>query len=369
MSFAEFIHINWGLILAVSAIFVTLYSTVQFSRRISLTLMVVTGLIIILAVVDYIEIHLASQETFNIWRAILTAMKYSLTSFILAGVGGTIYRWNVKVRLFTYAPAVILTILCFISIPTGVVFVFDKVNNAFGRGPLGYLPFIFSGLYLAYLILGVVLLGRKTAQDILPIVLIGVFAIFSIMLPLIWSDIFDGWFATTIAVSVLLYSIFLLEQLAKKDPLTGLLNRQSYYHDSIAHSHNVKAMVFIDMNGLKKINDSEGHVAGDEAILQVAQIIGRIAPISDKIYRIGGDEFIILTRETEKEVIEVRIKRVHESLAEKNLSVSAGYCMIETGMSMDEALKQADSMMYQQKRDYYQNAGNRRKEETPEEQG
>ena len=363
MSFAGFLHINWGLILAVAAIIVTLYTTVQFSRKISLTLLIVTVLIIALSVVDYIEIYLGNQPTLSIWRAILTAFKYILTAFILAGIGATLFRWDIRMRFLTYIPAVILTILCLVSIPTGIVFSFLEEGNSFQRGPLGYLPFIVSGLYLCYLLVGLVFLGRKTLQDLLPIVLMATFSVFSLIFPLVWPEIFDGWFATTIAVSVLLYSIFLLEQLAKKDPLTNLLNRQTYYHDTEKRLGNFHALVFIDMNGLKAINDTAGHEAGDEALLTLSRCIASKTPLTDRIYRIGGDEFILLSRESDEEVVKIRLKRILEAVEEKNLSVSIGYCMLQEGIGTDEAFKKADAMMYEQKRAYYKSVGNRRKED------
>ena len=87
-----------------------------------------------------------------------------------------------------------------------------------------------------------------------------------------------------------IYYVFSILQVTKKDPLTGLLNRQAYYSDISSEPEEITALVSIDMNGLKTINDNEGHEAGDKAIATVAECFIRAAKRKQTVYRIGGDE-------------------------------------------------------------------------------
>lgn len=356
MSFSEFINYNWALLLVIIAIFVILYTTVQFSKKTALLLFITSLLILLLAIVDYIETYFGNLDTYSIWRSILSAFKYALPSLILSIIGVIAFNFNRKYRWLIFIPAVIHFALCLISIPTGIIFFFYEDNNAFARGPLGYLPFIMSGLYLAYIVFCIVFYGKKNIEDLIPITVMGIYAVCATVLPILWANVFERWFATTIAIAVLMYCIYLLQQLAKADPLTGLLNRQTFYHDSEKkrRRENYKSVFFIDMNGLKIINDSKGHQAGDEAIMNLASAIVHSFPLTDRVYRIGGDEFIVLSKCGNEEVIAKIIEKVKDNFIKYNISASLGYCIKTEEMSFNEAYDAADKMMYIDKEKYHQ---------------
>ena len=172
---------------------------------------------------------------------------------------------------------------------------------------------------------------------------------------LIGSD-YSQLFCATIAISMFVYYVFLILQVTKKDPLTGLLNRQAYYSDTSNEPEEITALVSIDMNGLKKINDNEGHIAGDKAISTLANCFLRAVKRKQSVYRIGGDEFVIVCRKApEKDVIELT-KRIHRLVAETPYSCSVGYGYSSDGKkSIDELLSESDENMYAEKQQYYKN--------------
>ena len=204
MSFSEFINYNWALLLVIIAIFVILYTTVQFSKKTALLLFITSLLILLLAIVDYIETYFGNLDAYSIWRSILSAFKYALPSLILSIIGVIAFNFNRKYRWLIFIPAVIHFALCLISIPTGIIFFFYEDNNAFARGPLGYLPFIMSGLYLAYIVFCIVFYGKKNIEDLIPITVMGIYAVCATVLPILWANVFERWFATTIAIAVLM---------------------------------------------------------------------------------------------------------------------------------------------------------------------
>ena len=79
-----------------------------------------------------------------------------------------------------------------------------------------------------------------------------------------------------------------------RDPLTGLRNRMSFYADCKRYGQLINAVASVDMNGLKELNDTKGHEAGDKALQAIADSLKDVAGRRIMVYRIGGDEFIIL---------------------------------------------------------------------------
>ena len=108
------------------------------------------------------------------------------------------------------------------------------------------------------------------------------------------------------------------------------------------------------MNGLKKINDIEGHAAGDLAITTIADCFIRAVKRKHYVYRVGGDEFVVVCRKvSEDDVIELT-KRVHEQVGATKYSCSVGYSYSADGKKpIDQLLRESDAKMYNEKQQYY----------------
>jgi diguanylate cyclase (GGDEF)-like protein len=240
---------------------------------------------------------------------------------------------NQKGHLFF--PAVMNAVLCFISIPTGIVFYFSA-DNHFGRGTLGYLPYFVNALYLFYLIFSLFRYSRAQKDDFRLMLYISLTSVMCLVFPLLSNDSTSHWFNMTIAVDVMLYYVFLLQQFTKRDSLTNLLNRQSYYSDAERYSDDITAVVAMDMNGLKEINDNEGHKAGDTALQALADCFWKAASHGQRVYRIGGDEYLILCIDTpEKDVLSLT-ERIHQEVAKTPYTCSVGYAMKTDDSTIDK---------------------------------
>ena len=118
------------------------------------------------------------------------------------------------------------------------------------------------------------------------------------------------------------------------------------------------AMLFVDIDGLKLINDSFGHKAGDEALIQVARLLAGAVRKSDLVARIGGDEFgILLSHADETSALETAARLVdliagcdfiHDGDA-LPLSVAIGVGMISGEESPEDVMARADAEMYRRK--------------------
>lgn len=154
--------------------------------------------------------------------------------------------------------------------------------------------------------------------------------------------------------------------LAMHDPLTGLANRRLFLerlHQVMAAasiSAETVAVLFIDLDGFKTVNDTHGHAVGDAVLRTAAQRLGTCARSADVVARLGGDEFVILLREVDSaeaagQVAQRCIDLVSEPVVLSDLTVvvgaSIGVALTSPGVSSAEALlEQADSTMYAAKR-------------------
>ena len=118
------------------------------------------------------------------------------------------------------------------------------------------------------------------------------------------------------------------------------------------------------MNGLKTINDNEGHIAGDEALITLANCFTNAVRGKQYVYRLGGDEFIIVCRKTSEDELNELVKTIKQNVSETKYSCSLGCCYFsDSSKSLEEMVKESDELMYADKARYYQKTGmDRRKE-------
>ena len=155
-----------------------------------------------------------------------------------------------------------------------------------------------------------------------------------------------------------------LEQLADTDTLTPLPNRRRFLREleravSQSARHGTPAAVlYIDLNGLKRVNDRHGHVAGDAALIHVARLLQGLIRTSDVVARIGGDEFgLILDHLDHNSAIETaeRISRCIASSpldiggSEVALQAAIGVATILPGDEAADVMRRADLNMYRAK--------------------
>jgi diguanylate cyclase (GGDEF)-like protein/PAS domain S-box-containing protein len=151
---------------------------------------------------------------------------------------------------------------------------------------------------------------------------------------------------------------------ATHDLLTHLVNRRDLFRkaDEIAtyvqRSGERVGLLYIDVDGLKSINDSFGHAAGDQALIAVAERLNSACRSSDIVSRIGGDEFVVLLvglqSINDAEAIANKIVSANEDLVQiddssSTVSVSIGVAIAEIGEDVDETLRHADAALYRAK--------------------
>lgn len=148
-----------------------------------------------------------------------------------------------------------------------------------------------------------------------------------------------------------------------EDLSTGLYNRNKFNQicDQLAKEPPERlGIAYFDLNGLKKINDTQGHLAGDEFIYRAAQHLRRF--FDQNAYRIGGDEFIVIDTEKEEQSFLADVAEAEKTMTQDNLSTAVGLSWRSApSCNIDEQINEADKNMYLAKKDFYsQSEHNRR---------
>ncbi len=183
----------------------------------------------------------------------------------------------------------------------------------------------------------------------------------------IWASNFDTTRALRIKETLELVTFFIASEVASyklvqrlrflsnEDLLTGVNNRNAMNNRVLqfvsreVHYRTI-SVVFADLNGLKPINDNEGHNAGDALLKSAAEILKQT--FSDcEIYRAGGDEFVVVAIDVPKESLEARVEKLREkSKVKGNVSYAIGFYHDENAGDIRKAMREADALMYEDKK-------------------
>ena len=333
-------------------------------------------LIFIASLAEWVGVYISGITGIPaVWLRIVKCIDYILTPIAGAALVGQMRLRNVWTKILN---VVILfnTLIQLVSFFTGWMTIVDE-KHYYHHGPLYN---IYIGEYVIVLLLVIILFlnyGKNfRKQNRLSIYLVMVFMLVGIIMQEgLGKDVRTAYLAMTIGATLMFihsteYSLQkkddeLLEQRIqiKTDALTGLLSRYAYNNalDKYTTDMPESLVAFsIDINGLKRVNDTLGHEAGDELICGAAACIKNVFDEVGSCYRTGGDEFIVLASMSKKEAvkcvqdIEKLTKNWTGSLVD-SLALSVGYAVLEEhkDCNCSELIQVADKQMYMAKDEYY----------------
>lgn len=143
---------------------------------------------------------------------------------------------------------------------------------------------------------------------------------------------------------------------ADVDALTGLLTRHAWERlvdveaQSFTRLADPTGVVIIDLNGLKPLNDTEGHAAGDALLALAGAAIRAAVRADDPVARLGGDEFGVLLRDCSAESAQERAEQIRQSLDAAGVDAAVGAAAAAPGSGLPGAVAAADEAMYEEKR-------------------
>ena len=145
---------------------------------------------------------------------------------------------------------------------------------------------------------------------------------------------------------------------ALRDEFSGVYNRRGLDELIVAEEHRCKryghpaCALVIDLNGLKAINDTQGHKAGDQLIARAADALDCVSRECDIVARTGGDEFILIAVECNEAGGERMVQRVRDRLRQGGVSAAIGMSFRDSNSTLQQAIERADALMYEDKRQF-----------------
>ena len=264
-----------------------------------------------------------------------------------------------KIYIYAFIPAIVMGIIPIINLFVPIIFYCDA-KNIYHRLPFSYVYYIVD---FGYLIFSYIILKKYEARygkvRFFPLYLMLGPIILGCGLQMLFYGISLIW--VSIAVGLTAIYMSLQNEFSYLDKLTGLYNRSylDYYLESSAKDPDCRlGGIMIDVDYFKSINDTFGHHAGDEALVDVARILIFSKPDKAVATRFAGDEFILLLKNADDKEMQRIMKRIHEEVVlfndtenrEYKLSLSLGYAIFSPGKdSMDDFLKRMDDNMYEEK--------------------
>ena len=147
-----------------------------------------------------------------------------------------------------------------------------------------------------------------------------------------------------------------LEELNQMDALTGVFNRRAMIQKmkllSERRDKTPYGIINIDLNGLKFVNDHTGHDAGDRLLIQAGELLKKIF-YQDDVFRTGGDEFVVISNEIDRQTFERKIQRLHADALKNGVNLAVGQYWSDGSDDVATAFYSADETMYEDKKAFY----------------
>ncbi|HEY5562368.1 MAG TPA: GGDEF domain-containing protein [Clostridiaceae bacterium] len=267
---------------------------------------------------------------------------------------------KIKVSSILLLPLFINGIGALISYNGGELFYITS-ENIYERGPLFFILPCMSYIYFGYNLYFIYKHHKKFTHS--ELVIFSLFyivpAIFTII-QLMHSVYLTTW--NSVAIVIVVIYVFILNDQAYRDSMTGLENRLSY--EKYAQNMDYKKLnnlfiIYIDIDEFKTINDQYGHLEGDEAIKAFSNLLREsFLPGKNKLIRLGGDEFLVLLEDQQQEQVEVyiqnltRLVEAYNNKGEKTYRLKFSYGVAgytNTQNDIYKILECADQLMYEQK--------------------
>ena len=344
---------NFALVVMTIGFFIMYLNPNSRLKRHSALLMIDMLMVLLLSITTSIEYCF---ETLNVTYPILyvaVIIGYSLRPAIIYMLILTFRKPDVKTNLLLSIPIFVNMLLCAFSPLSHWIFHYGEGNVFIRTIPWGYLPHITCAFYL--IVLGI-LMFRLFLQDDKSQAIAAVFLLVANGVSTILEtfNVVEDILNQTTAASILFYFVFIYTYFKKRDNLTGLLDRHTFYIDYSMYHNRVTALVCFDLNGLKIINDRQGHASGDIALKTLGRVFRANADKSMKFYRLGGDEFEAIYLDKSEELLKERLDKISNAIRAEGYVCSIGYALRQKDDTVDDLLRKADEAMYVVKREYYE---------------
>jgi len=228
-----------------------------------------------------------------------------------------------------------------------IAFSYDEANE-FVRGPLGFSAYIASAFYLVIILfLSVRFFRERYYMEAVIILAIVIVCALATGLEAVWKHV--GLLRSASGLSITFFYLYMYAQIFKRDALTGVLNRRCFDLDVAKYQDKITAIISVDLNNLKTINDAQGHAEGDKAIRTTIECIRKSLLRGCVLYRVGGDEFTILCIKRKVSELQSIVGNIRKYMAETPYSCAVGMAERRQEETFEELCARADEEMYENK--------------------
>ena len=345
----ELFQINFTPVLILVVLLVFLSTNSLSDRKLNRQFIITIGIVFALILVDSIEYFLSTLSYPTYPRIVMSILGYTLRPIIIMNVILLVHKFKPKNLILYFIPCIIVFLVTSTALFSDIAFSYNEANE-FVRGPLGFVPHLISLFYLVLTFYySLTMYKEKSVLENVIIIALISSILFAVIIEMLLN--IEGILNISIVISIAFYYLYLNVQASKRDILTGTLNRQTFYHDIERITKNLFAVISLDLNDLKKINDTLGHLSGDKLIVEFSNTVIGCLVSGCKLYRIGGDEFIVLvTKKLTMYDVEDVVNNIEKELEQKKCLCAIGIAYaLDNNESFDNILKRADELMYQDK--------------------
>ena len=349
------------LIISVGMLCVAIYDH-KVRKRVCSYIIAIISIALLLAIFLEVE-HFGCAINNQVVATLFAFLGYSIRPivlflFILLGDGRYL-----KKRLWLLIPLginiVIYSLALFLGTPLEKLVYFYTIDEGnvvltHHRGSI----LCFTGHLVSFILLAVLIVSSlrkiktRHSVDSFAILSCSFFVIVAVAIESLTD--YSGLLNNAIGVSCVFYYLFMFNEMNRRDALTGLFDRKTFYVDEARFGKDVSGVIHIDVNGLKALNDNIGHEEGDKAIATLGKVIKNSLSKDMYGYRVGGDEFVVLCVNTKEDKIQSVIDMMKKALNETSYSASFGHGMrVSKDDTIDTMLKAAETEMYNDKDLYY----------------
>lgn len=345
----ELVQINFLPICIIAFLGLYLWFNDAYERELTRYFIVPMILLGILVLHDNIDYYLLNDSNIGTWHVAIVVLGYNVRiCLMLSLVLIELRSVNKRVKAWLFLPAIVNLLITCCAFFTHWVFWYAE-DATLMRGPLAYTPHAISFLYAIILLLyGLYILRYGRWQESVIVCTATILSVLGTLVETIFQ--LRGILIGVIALDVTFFYLYFHIEFFKMDILTGTLNRISFYTESKGLSGRDDVTVYsIDLNDLKTLNDTRGHTEGDKALREVARILRAHLPKGCRLYRVGGDEFVIIGAGVVRESLDGMEKELQEELEKSPYSFSLGWAHMEKGESFESVYSRADQQMYRNK--------------------
>lgn len=362
MDFLIQFQLNIATIILLIVIFITIKTRTQiegFGTKIIQLSIITTILALIVEPLTWI---LDSRQFFGAYfleystNFLLVLMSPIIGGFMLSYVDYAVFRDRERIyrRHFYMHFAFISFLLLIVNFFTPIYFAVNKSTNSYSEGVLYWLHYVIIVLMYIYMVWFIFKNKNKIYLYVIRIFLVFFFLpVIGMIVQIFNTRLHFAWSA--VALAILINYTFLETNSGERDYLTKLYNRKSYekYVNHLIELKQNFKVVLIDLNNFKEVNDQHGHHIGDQVLITFADILERNFPPISKVFRMAGDEFMIVT-DADVDISKINAD-IHNALERNSLKEIQGidyayghHCYID-GMTIDELYNIVDKRMYENK--------------------